>query len=231
MINRESIKNIIENGGTITVSYKTAIDDWYSDLKFSMLDEGEYVIYPLWKKFSTIDDAINYFLTKAYSSSNIGYIQNRLSKKGIDFESYNLEKPNDEVKKLFKDESLIVDEEFKLLNIVNRKFPSINDAEAEINILAKSINTTNLVDMISEFKKKYMHLDPYLSLNFVYEIINDANGKSYDFKSGIDYKSFNLEVFEKMKNGKNAKYKFVELTVKLQDDKKESDYLKFKLDI
>lgn len=44
MMNKESIKNVIENNGSIEVPFKIKINEWYGQLKISKLSKNEYVI-------------------------------------------------------------------------------------------------------------------------------------------------------------------------------------------
>jgi len=115
---KEAIKKILKFG-SVEIPYKTQIDQWYSKIYIHTY-EGKYCIYPGSYMYSDIDEAVTTFMRKALSSNNVGYIQERLQKKGINFEmDYDLENPDDEVKKMFEDEGKIVDEELQLMLNLN----------------------------------------------------------------------------------------------------------------
>lgn len=115
---KESIIDIVEKGGTISIPHKTKIDEWYGELKISKLANNEYVIQPYWQKFSNVEDAVNWFLNEGFTSNNFGYIQKKLDSKGIEFSEYDIEEPTDEVRKAFEEEGKIVDEEAKELTLL-----------------------------------------------------------------------------------------------------------------
>lgn len=222
---KQSIIDIIEKGGTISVPHKSKINEWYGELKISKLGKNEYVIQPYWQKFSDIDDAVNWFMDKGLTSKNKGYIQNRLRDKGLLDDSCDLERPNEKIKKLFREEGKIVDEEAKLLNIVIKPFPKEEDAIADIESLVKNLTVSNLKDSLSEFEKKYMTLDPYISVSFVYD--TETSGKKHEYSSGIDYESFSEKVYNRYKNlDKRCVYKHVNLTIKLR---KSDEYKRYNL--
>ena len=113
---RESIANVVKTGGRISVAYKTKINEWYGDLTLYHSDYRKKYVVEHYQEFENIDAAVDLFMQKAYTSANVGYIQNRLKKKGIDFEAdYDLEKPSKALKKLFADEGKLVDSEFNSL--------------------------------------------------------------------------------------------------------------------
>ncbi len=209
---KESIKNILLAGGSISLPYKTEINEWYGSLRINKLSDGGYVVEPGWENFSDIDDAINFFLHKGYTSNNVGYIQDRLRNKGINFDrDYNLEKPDSKLKKLFKDEAKLVDEESKLLDIKIKEIPKLEVAFNEIDELVLKLNIDNIKDILHDFENKYKRLDPYISLEFVY----DNNGR--EFTSGIKYKNLSKKVYDDYTtNKKELKYKSLSLTFKLR---------------
>ncbi len=113
----EAIKKIVETGGIVEMAHKSQIDEWYGSVKvYKSTYSGKYFIEHGYGEYKTLDEVIDKFMDLAYTSKNIGYIQKRLDAKGVDFESeYDLENPSDELRKMFKDEGVIVDEEFKEL--------------------------------------------------------------------------------------------------------------------
>ena len=118
---KQAIKDIIQAGGSIGFSLKHSIDEWFSTIRIYSVTphwnpdaKTYYHIEPYPKQFYDIDEAVNFFLQEAFTSKNVGYIQNRLRDKGIDFESdFDLENPSAEPIQLFDDEGKLVDEEFK----------------------------------------------------------------------------------------------------------------------
>jgi hypothetical protein len=197
-MDKQSIKNILECDGAIQIPFKSEISDWYTELKISKLNKHEYVVHPHWQKFSDIDEAVNWFLNEGFTSKNVGYIQSRLSKKGIDFESeYDLRYPDDDIKKLFDDESKLVDEEAKLLGIVVKPFPKEEDAFIDIEALVKTTTIDKLRDDLLSFERKYMPLDPYLSVSYVY---NSPNGVDGEFRSSVFHESFSKKMHDHYTN-------------------------------
>lgn len=118
---KQAIKEIIKAGGSVGFDMKHSIDSWFGTIRIYPLrldwevdPKTEYFIDPYAKSFDDIDEAIDFFVNKAFTSENVGYIQNRLRDKGVDFENeFNLENPTKELRKLFKAEGKLVDEEFK----------------------------------------------------------------------------------------------------------------------
>jgi len=140
---KESIKEILEFGFELKFPYKSKIDSWYGNISISKCYDY-YNIQPFNVTLYNIDEAIDYFLDKAVTSKNVGYIQGRLDKK-VDFEEdYDLEHPDDELKKLFDDEGKIVDDESKQFNIQIKQLPKIKDAISEFIIDNFNIETNYL---------------------------------------------------------------------------------------
>jgi CMP-N-acetylneuraminic acid synthetase len=54
-------------------------------------------------RFSDIDQAVDFFITEAFTSKNVGYIQSRLMNKNL-LGEYDLEKPTSKIKNLFQEE-------------------------------------------------------------------------------------------------------------------------------
>ena len=222
LITKEAIKQVLNAGGTISVSYKTEINQWYGELKISKLNDY-FVVQPYWTKFYDIDEAINYFCSEAFTSKNVGYTQSRLDKKGIDFEkNYDLENPNDKLKELFRKEGQLVDEEAKALNIVLKPFPDYKNALEEFDALIKYINPNNLVEKLKLFEKKYCTLDPYLNLSYYYDY-KEEDGSIHDYSIGVNYNNFTHDRLNsaKKERGHNNCLTFqkLKLTLKLGCDK------------
>ena len=118
---KQAIKEIIQAGGSIEFSIKHSIDDWFDTIRiYSLIPHWKpnpkttYYIEPYGEKFEDIDKAVDFFINKTFTSKNVGYIQNRLRNKGIEFEKdFDLENPNDELLRLFEEEGKLVDKEFK----------------------------------------------------------------------------------------------------------------------
>jgi hypothetical protein len=114
---RDAVKRIVETGGIVEIAHKSKINEWYGSVKvYKSTYSGKYFVEHGRGEFKTVDEAVDVFMDLAYTSKNIGYIQKRLDEKGINFEDdYDLEKPSTELRKMFKDEGVIVDEEYKSL--------------------------------------------------------------------------------------------------------------------
>ncbi len=117
---KESFKQILLNNGTISFPWKESMEHYYGKITIGKIKptwgnkKEYYFVEPFFEKFNDIDEALDYFISKTFSSKNKGLIQTRLQSKGIDFEKdYNLEKPNKELKKLFSDEGKLIMKEYK----------------------------------------------------------------------------------------------------------------------
>ena len=217
---KESIKKILNSGASIKVSYKTEISSWYSDLEIYKVD-GDYYVRP--ECFSDIDEAINYFLDKGYSSKNVGYIQNRLSDKGYNFEEdYDLEKPDKELIKLFKEEGKLVDEEFKLMNVIVKPFPKTKDAVNEFKTIIDEYDVKIFKYKLIEFDKKYKTLNPFITISFKYI---KTNGN--DYRCSIGFKDFSESICNKYKSleVKDYQYEHIEVCIKLD----KTDYIRYEI--
>lgn len=117
MSKKQSIKEMLEVGATIKVPFKERIDSWFGDYsihKSNLGFSGKYYIFPTMKSFENAEEAIDAFCEQVFTSKNIGYIQERLREKGIDFENdYDLERPTKELREIFAEEGNLVDEEYK----------------------------------------------------------------------------------------------------------------------
>lgn len=223
---KKAIKEILSVGGTVSLNYKSKISHWYSTTKIFKI-EKEYIVDPGWNRFYDIEEAINFFCNEALTSKNVGYIQSRLQDKGIDFENeYNLENPSGKLKKLFEEEGIIVDEEAKKLDIKVINFPKTKDAVKELKSIIKEINVNNVKEKISFFEKKYITLNPYINMSFVFNNIIVSN---HDYRQGLDYNEFTIARLENAKKEKgdgSLSFNKLELTVKLNESKK---YYRFDL--
>lgn len=118
---KQAIKDILKVGGSISFSLKHSIDEWFGSIKIYHVTphwdpdaKPYYYIEPYGKSFFDIDEAVDFFINEAFTSKNVGYVQNRLRDKGVDFEmDFDLENPSEELLKLFDEEGKLVDEEFK----------------------------------------------------------------------------------------------------------------------
>lgn len=116
---KSEIKKLVELGAIIKMPHKTKINEWFSEISISKVKHSfngriYYIISPFGEQIYDVDIAVNTFIDYSFTSKNIGYIQKRLSLKGVDLEQYDLETPNQELLKMFEEESKIVDEETKL---------------------------------------------------------------------------------------------------------------------
>ena len=207
---KAAIIDILQKGGSISIPHKSKINEWYGELKISKLSSGEYVIQPLWQKFSNIEDAANWFLNEGFTSKNYGYIQNRLMERGLVSDGDDLEKPNQKIKNLFKQEGELVDLEAKGFNIQVKPLPKVEDAINHIEWMFRIITPDNIISTLEEFEKEYMPLDPYINLSRVFEY--ERNGEIGQFRSGQDYKSFTLSDISYHKYN----YKNSELSIKVR---------------
>lgn len=114
---KQSIKEVVDIGATVKFSFKSSIDSWFSEYSLHKAHPefgGGYYLYPTMKKFENIDEAVDVFCEIIFTSKNIGYAQDRLRDKGIDFENdYDLERPTQELIELFEQEGKLIDEEYK----------------------------------------------------------------------------------------------------------------------
>jgi hypothetical protein len=200
---KEHIKKLLETGSSISVSYKTKIDEWYGSMKICRLYDNElgcyeYIIEPGWKKFVDIDQAVNEYCYYGYTSKNFGYIQNRLNDKGLIDEEENLEKPSKEIKKLFREEGKIVDEESKAFNITTPIKASTNkEVEADFRSIFSKIDIDLLSTELLKFKKKHILSDPYITVDTYYDMTDVLTGRTdSNYNRGMGPKSINREFIE-----------------------------------
>lgn len=225
MIKRENIKEVLNFGFKIEFPYKSEINQWYSNISINKYRDY-YEISPMSVKFYDIDEAVDYFLKEAISSKNKGYIQNRLNRK-YDLEEYNLEKPDEELKKLFEDEGKIVDEEFKELNINIKKFPKAKDAVKDFDNIIKNFNFDTIRESIKDFERKYSMLDTYFFVSSVFE--PDGPKYTHEYRNSFDYEELTLERIEYTKSQiKDYKFKNLEITLKLRGDE---EYHRYEINI
>lgn len=88
---REAFKQILESGGSIEFQIKLKISDLYGSITLSPIHcfwkkelSLTYYIDYYGKTYTNIDAAIDSFIKKTLTSSNKGYIQERVKRKGID---------------------------------------------------------------------------------------------------------------------------------------------------
>jgi len=224
---KEHIKELLNFGFKIEFPFKDKINSWYTNISISEY-EKYYNIHPYSIKFYDIDEAINYFLDKAITSKNKGYIQGRLDKK-INFEEdYDLEKPSKELIKLFEDEGKIVDEEAKELNIFVKKFPTVKTSIKDFESIINNFDINTISESLSFFNKKYSMLDIYISSSFVYEPDGTIDHYTHEYRSsGNKITSKTLEYCKSQKvNG--YKFKNIEITLKLRGD---DEYHRYEINV
>lgn len=216
---KKSIEMLIDSGMTMKMSYKTKINEWYSDISISKFEEDNvYYIAPFYKKFSNREDAVSYFITEALSSKNKGYIQNRLRSK-IDLEKYNIEKPSNELKKLFREEGKLVDEEFKLIGVKPYTEPSKKEAEEFMKDSDKLTYVDDIRNKYIELSRKYAPLDIYVSVTALYKTKNNV-GEETDYRAGFKIESLTQEELDKKKKlHKDYKFQNIEITYKIGNGK------------
>jgi hypothetical protein len=192
MISKEAIKEVVSAGLRIYFPFKREISSWYGEIK---LYEMNNFYYSCDIKFSDLDEAVNHFCTEAFTSKNVGYIQSRLMDRKLVDDGSDLERPDKDLKKLFKDEAKKVDEEAKSLNLKPIVFPTAKEAVEEFKFLVDTLTVDNLVEKLSQYDKKYATLSPYLNLSYKY----DVEGSEYGYRSSFDYENFSKEDLEEAK--------------------------------
>lgn len=197
---KEAIKTVLNCGGSIKVPYKSDLSSWYGDYTIGMMD-GETVILPGFMKFQNQDRAIDTFLLETMTSKNIGYLHNRIMKRTPDLlDEYDLKKPTKEIKKIFKDEGKLVDEEFKILNITPEKQLTKKDAIDEIKVICEKANKNTIQKELSDFLEKYAMLSLSISPCALFDI-----KASHDYMASFEFKYFTADRIDWYTNGGNIK--------------------------
>jgi hypothetical protein len=192
-VSKESFKQLLEAGVTLQFPYKTKISSWYGELKAYKQYDGFYHVDHT--RFSDIDQAVDFFITEAFTSKNVGYIQSRLMNKNL-LGEYDLEKPTSKIKNLFQEEGKVVDEESKVWNLRPIVFPKAKDAVSEFNKLVKLLTPENIKSSLGDFEKKYATLDPYISISYKYDI----EGVDHGYRITFEYEDFSIEGLNEAKN-------------------------------
>lgn len=224
---KESIKKIVQIDGKISVSYKKKINQWFGEIKIfkifcEELNGYEFIVeHGGWKKFNNIDDAVEYFCYHAYTSKNFGYIQNRLMDSGkIGEDEFDLERPSDELIEIFKEEGKLVDQEAAVNGIVKPKKQELTKEIAinEIKELIPTLTIDNIPETLSVFKRKYLSLDPYISMKAVFTVLS----RNDEFSSGSNINHWTRQNIEKSKAERGHKndldFKTLRLTVKFDEE-------------
>ena len=226
---RESIKKIIQLGASVSLPYKSEISSHFGDVKIYKLDD-EYIIHPHYTRFYNIDDAVGFFCNLAFTSKNFGYTQIRLFDKGLlnDSDEHSIENPDRKIKALFKTEGKLIDEEFKLMNIYVKPFPTKKEAYDELKILIESYtDIESLKNLVINFKRKYSMLGVYINISAKYD-----SGGEHNHRLTFEMYNINEEIISKYKDTSRftnpTKFIGFELCVDIDDDKK---YKRFDLNI
>ena len=84
MINKESIKEVILNDGTIKFPYKENVNDWFSSVEIHIyrpyfeggVNEAEVVIAPFYFRYpvSQMEEALDKFFEVTFGDSNIAFV-------------------------------------------------------------------------------------------------------------------------------------------------------------
>jgi hypothetical protein len=224
---KESIKKLVSTNTSVSRNYKSRIDSYYGVIRLYKIYDMYCVDYGRRIEFADIDEAIDYFFFHAFTSANVGYIQDRLYEKGLLDEDEDLEKPNEVVKKLFKAESVLVNKEAKsLYGIIKPKpFPTKEDAEKEIKKILSVINPETIAQRLREFKRKYSTIEPYISIKAVFDVANEFV-KPHQYSQQVNLEDFNRKELEHriMSGGKDAKFAHVMITVKIKEEYKRFIY-------
>lgn len=211
---KQAIIKLLESGSIIKVDYKKRIEDWFSEISIYM-HKDMIMIGPEHMKFYDVDDGINYFMDKAYTSKNKGFIQRRLGIKGlIDEENeYDFETPSKKMRKIFKDEGIIIDKEFEDYGVVVKKFPKLSEAKKDFKKIKDMETLEEIKEYLTKLKKKYSVLDLVFYGYDDYEFINDRGDKDTGsssmeliyFSQGHldqlrDYSRYNSDFYKNMKS-------------------------------
>lgn len=123
---KESIKHLLELECGISADFRKTLDTDdganINEIRIAHLHsygKNEYWVGAItgnreekFKVVKTIDEAVEVFYNKIFSYKNYCYVQNRLEKKGINFDGeYNTDYPNKEIKNLFKEEIKLIKKE------------------------------------------------------------------------------------------------------------------------
>lgn len=170
-------------------------------------------------KFFDLDEAVNYFISRSFSSKNRVYIQNRLVERGIltiEELEYYIDSDSDYLDDLMLKESDLVDKEYKLLNINEVLFPSFVDGYNEMEEIVKDLTIDNIGEKLLMFDKKYSVLNPYLSISLCY----DNNNSDWDYRIIKKYDDISFESLDSFKesfkmNGNVYTWKYVKLSLRL----------------
>lgn len=182
---KEAIKKIITVGATVSIAYKSKINQWYGEIKiYGGIDEDTKrpaytVTHKGMQNFNDIDEAVNYFCYHGYTSKNLGLVQNRLMEKGLldNVDDRDFEKPSSAMLLLFKQEGDIVDLEAATNNIT-KPSPSITLATAELAAeeIFKIATMENVLKLTGDFKHNFQRLDARVSFIAFYRT---KSGETY----------------------------------------------------
>ena len=130
---------------------------------------------------------------------------------------HEIEYPTSRMENLFKEEAKLIDEEFEKLNIVIKPLPLKEDAIKEIQELVDNFDVNTFQDKLYEFKRKYISIDVYIGLSFVFETV--TNGSTHDFSTSFDIKSFNKKIKSLSSEfwGKAGKFKNIRVSFRVDN--------------
>jgi hypothetical protein len=223
---KESIKYLIEIGASIKFDYKEEISAWYSELGITKSGNFFYIL-PWRIKFSDINEAIEYFCDKAFSPKNMGYIQNRLIRKAFVDDNTDYERPNKKLKQLFKEEAKLVEEEFKLLNVIVKEFPKPKEAVTAFKEIIKNDDINTIRQKIHDFHNKFSTLTPYINVSAYYDVKDSKSG----FSSSFDYESITpacIKDYKESYNDDKTLFKYFTISFKVDGD---DEYYNFKINL
>ena len=224
----DNIKSLLSLNTQIKVSHKRKINEHYGELSLYKLNDelgNEYIVTHPYIKFSNVDEAISFFCYHAYTSKNVGYVQQRLfDKKLLNEDVHNLEKPNAKVKALFEAESILVDQEAIELGIKEPKaFPTEAEATKELNSIMKSDDLAVISEELKKFNAKYSMLDIYIHISAFYDA--ETRGHKHDYSIGIALNELSQKRVDELKteqgnHSTSLKYKYIHFHVKIKKDYK-----------
>jgi hypothetical protein len=80
---KKQIEECILNGIQISYPLKTNISDWYETITISKIPNNKYYAY--YNHFTNLEDALNYFCEKAFTSYNYHNMVSKMREDGVQF--------------------------------------------------------------------------------------------------------------------------------------------------
>lgn len=215
---KESIKNILLLNGVIKMSYKDSFKSYYGDISLCKV-EDTYIISGCCKytQITDIDIAVNYFCELWFNPKNIALIYQRLKNKkllnDIDFENV-----SKSTKKLFKDESILIEKEIEAIGISKTIFPDEEEAKSDFSIITNITNIVDLKEAINIFNDKYISIDHKINTYATF-IYTPVGGNPYEYSVGLHNNDYDIEYINKLVKGSdNLVFKNLRLSYHCRSD-------------